>query len=61
MLKLMHCAPQLIGVPPCVQPVSGSRGQLVQVLVRQYACVGLEKLVMSAMLAHVAAARSFTM
>jgi hypothetical protein len=39
MLKLTHCVPQAMGIPPCVQPVIASRGQLVQVLVRQYACV----------------------
>jgi len=35
MLKLTHCEPQRMGVPPIVQPVSSSRAQSLQLLVRQ--------------------------
>jgi hypothetical protein len=61
MLKLTHAELHAIGVPPMLQPVSVSRGHVEQVLVRQYACVWLGRLVMSAKDAHTAAARSFTL
>jgi hypothetical protein len=35
MLKLTHAAGHATGVPPSVQPVSGSRAHVLQVLVRQ--------------------------